>query len=530
MQKARMVSIILVTAFLIGCSSPASTGAEPSGSTKTNISMNITSFSIFADSDGNMDQEAADEWVEYMADSTGITIKLASNSNFYSELVPQISSGKTTGLVCMNPIYINMLIDKNKILPIDEYLKDNKTWNSLPESFRKSFELNGHIWAIPRTTSYTTKATSLRTDWMAAVNKKMPSNSQELYELGKAFTEGDPDKDGNSKNNYLYGGYNACWIDLLASMGVYIDSTAYSSIAYDPTQDCMVDSMFKPEAKAALQYLKDMMKAGIIDKDSVLQPNVAKTNSYNGLYGSVNAWPGYGQYYAGVTWAKNQSTTLDLSKDEDYEYATSLYEVMPPFKTDYTIPYATSFWGYVLTKGTKDPKAIVNAFVDLFFSSQKTFLACYLGIPDSYEDKGSNTYALKTGDNARPIANLCTAADMVFPNGNYALITNGDASPSAVRLAKESSKYYTDYYDQYTKSGQLIYCPALYYPSGDTLQTQFQSIYNSYNRLMLTLANDNVTVDQALEEYRENVKLYQIDTILKESNAAIGKTSKQVIE
>jgi len=204
---------------------------------------------------------------------------------------------------------------------------------------------------------------------------------------------------------------------------------------------------------------------------------------------------------------------------------------MPPLSTEYPLCYASAVNGYVLAKGTKDPKAVVNAFVDMLFGSAKNYLNCYYGRPESYTDKGGNVYVAntdKTTGKASPRASIINAPEILFQD-NYAFINDGNYSEQAVQTAKNKVKYISDYIDKY--ADKIVQRPVLYDISGDSSdETQISSIANSFTRLMLTIANDDVTVDQALEEYRSNVKLYQIDELLKTCNENIGKTSKQVIE
>lgn len=538
MKKSRIISILLSLTLLIGCSGGVENKPIPSNM-KTNFpsQINITSINAFTDDNGIVDEIALKEWTDYMSGlyKTNITLASYSSSKLISKR-KEVENGTVTGLIDTYPAVILSLIKNDKILPIEGYLADNKVWNSLPEEYRKRFEYDGHIWAIPKSSGNQLFATSIRTDWLNTVNKQMPKTTAELFSLGEAFVNGNPDKDANPNNNYLFGSANLFWVDVLNSFGIYVNPNNATSIGYDPTQDCIVDAMFKPQAKTALQYLKDMYKAGMIDNKSFSAPSEATSNSFQGLYGSVMGLPHVGKYNVGITWAQSNSQELlgkklDMSNSEDIAYATSIYEVMPPLVTDYPVAYTPSAEGYVLSKNTEDPNAVINAFIEMLFGSKQSYLNCFMGIPESYTDKGGNVYVSNykksSSEQVYNTAYLIDAPDLIFGD-DYAFIYNGVYSAQAAQLYKNKINYISDYFERY--SDKLVKVPVMYDLVSSTYDIQSTAIYSTFNRLMLTLSNENITVDEALKEYRENVKLYQIDTILKEANENIGKTNKQVIQ
>jgi len=123
------------------------------------------------------------------------------------------------------------------------------------------------------------------------------------------------------------------------------------------------------------------------------------------------------------------------------------------------------------------------------------------------------------------MANIMRTPSFFFDT-NYAVLTDGEYSENAVKLSKETSQYIKDYIDRYTKTNQLVKAPVLYQVSSTTLDTYYGMIYNEFGKLIQSLNNSNISVDEALEQYRRNVKSYQIDEILKEANQNIGKEYK----
>lgn len=532
MKKARLLSLVLASVFLFGCAGNETIGTISIDKSSFPNELNIAVMGAFANSEDIVDEEALAEWEVYMSDLYGTDINLHSSpySGYGMWIIAEdiLYTGERTGFAEMNSNFILQMIKADKIEPLDAYLAKNKVWKSLPEEYKKRFELDGHIWAIPKSMEKIINLTSVRTDWLKTVGKKMPTTTQELADIGKALLKADPDGDGIETNNYLLGDYSAVYPDILASYGLYIDYNNQIGIAYDPNEDAFVDAMFKPEAKEALQYLKNLMQAGVIDPLSINAPNESATKASSGSYGALIGGVSDGKYYSGVTWARNNAPTvlgreLDLTKEEDYTYATNLYEALPPLTSDNPVTYMENTAGYVLIKNTEDPKASVNAFVDILFGSKQSFLSCYMGQPEHYTCKNDNAYVMNlNGEIPYLNPNLVTATSVLFDD-DVTFFRNGNYSEGSVQLQKDSAEYEKKYFERYTKTGQLFKVPVFYTMVSDTYAAFDWSIYVAFQKLMLTLMDNNTTVEEALERYQTEMQIYQVDTILEEANTNIGK-------
>lgn len=535
MKKIQILSLLLVSVMLFGCGAQQS--AEMISVAKTDLpdELNIMAMGAFTDADDIVDEQALGEWEVYMSDLYGMDINLHSNQNtgYGMWIIAEdiLYGGERKGFAEMDVNFIYQMIKAEKIELLDEYLAQNKVWKSLPEDYKKRFEYEGHIWAIPKSMNEIIQMTSVRTDWLEAVGKKMPTTAEELADIGKALLKADPDKDGNEANNYLFGDYSAVYPDILASYGLYVDYNNQIAIAYDPTEDAFVDAMFKPQAKEALQFLKDLMQAGVIDPLSVNAPNESVAKADAGAYGTLIGDVTAGKYTTGVTWAKASAIAqlgreLDLAKSEDYKYATSLYEAMPPLKSKYPATYKENTSGYVLIKGTENPKATANVFVDILLGSQQSFLSCYLGLPDHYSCKDGDTYIMNLEGTAPcRTPGLIRATSLRFSD-DVTFFLNGDYTESAAKLIKDRAEYKKQYIKRYTKNGSLVKIPVFYTMVSETYTAYDWSIYVAFQKLMLTLMDNNMSVEEALERYKTEMQLYQVDTILQEANANIGKTVK----
>ncbi|GBF76780.1 hypothetical protein PA598K_05267 [Paenibacillus sp. 598K] len=127
---------------------------------------------------------------------------------------------------------------------------------------------DGKLLAIPPAEDYYGGAPLLwvRTDWLEKLKLPEPKTMDDLLKISEAFTNGDPDGDGQN-NTYglaaskdLIGGYP----DLSGFMNGY---HAYMNIWIKDENGQLVNGSVQPEMKTALGKLQEMYKAGQIDKE-----------------------------------------------------------------------------------------------------------------------------------------------------------------------------------------------------------------------------------------------------------------------
>lgn len=127
---------------------------------------------------------------------------------------------------------------------------------------------DGKLLAIPPAEDYYGGAPLLwvRTDWLEKLKLPEPKTMDDLLKISEAFTNGDPDGDGQN-NTYglaaskdLIGGYP----DLSGFMNGY---HAYMNIWIKDENGQLVNGSVQPEMKTALGKLQEMYKGGQIDKE-----------------------------------------------------------------------------------------------------------------------------------------------------------------------------------------------------------------------------------------------------------------------
>ena len=124
--------------------------------------------------------------------------------------------------------------------------------------------VNGAIYGIPSVTiarSY--YSLNIRTDWLEAVGKEIPTTLDEFTEVLRAFTKEDPDGDGQD-DTYGFSGAQTYYslTPILGAFGARPDQ------AYFLGEDGkVVTNVLSEDYKAGLAYIRDLYAEGLIDPE-----------------------------------------------------------------------------------------------------------------------------------------------------------------------------------------------------------------------------------------------------------------------
>ncbi len=379
-----VISIVLCfLIFLFGCRIPGNnndgkTSAVTSNKKEDNLEYDVpkpeiielTVSGYFGDASDYLDYK--EEWPKAMEREFGIKFKMnfPPRNNYIEKVNLMITSGDIKGMVLLfTPDDVVKAIQDGVIEPMDEYLKDNEVWQSLPEEMKKMYEYNGKIYAIPKGLTPNMFVRSIRLDWLEKFGLNVPETVDELDLAFQKFTFEDPD--GNGKND-TYGHTSAfTWNlqDIFQAFDARLNHVGESPITYDPNDNSWVDSMLKPGMVDCLSYLARQYKEGILDKEVFINAgNNMREKVFSGKCGSTFYW--YDWVYSFETQAQlynpNAKFTgiLALKGNIDKNINHISYSNAP----------------YVLVKGTKQPKEVVNWFVNIFFGTEKGHFMGRLGL------------------------------------------------------------------------------------------------------------------------------------------------------
>lgn len=143
---------------------------------------------------------------------------------------------------------------------------------------------NGGYPAAPRYQIQAEWGPFLRTDWLTALNMKMPSTLDELLDYARKVTKEDPDGNGQADTWFAGGAGNGQSFGMLDSLRWYFGYSGYSE------KDGKVSNMIMDGTmKEFLTYIKQLNDEGLLSPDwYTIDWETFKSYSLNGQIGFVN--------------------------------------------------------------------------------------------------------------------------------------------------------------------------------------------------------------------------------------------------
>ncbi len=464
--------------------------------------LNLLSPYFFSDSDATT-AAMKQEWLEQMSARYGVELNFVSNeyqdgtlTNSVNTQMRDVINGRSSfaGMVTVTSCeMLNNAVKNGVAVPLENYLADNPVWNALPEEIKSMYTIDGHIYAIPSSCTWMMKARFIAPDSLTQTGIEVTDlHSFREYALALMKT---------GKYQYVLGSEVLAGVgDILNAYGLYAGT--YDSFSYDPVEDCIVDFLTKGEAVTALEYLRELYTAGALKIN--FDNNGQNAQDFNnGVCASRYAYNLQGE-------SGNPLWMLNLS-----------YPQIPQCLMQ----------GYIMTKGTPEPKETVNFFVNMLFGSEQNYLDCSLGLSDNYilNGDGSITMKLKVTEDGLPVnfamPNLVgTLPGVLYSEHKIKYEFNSTPKPVYAEMF-ENVNQSNAAVDNAVKKGLVRKVPAAY---TQIHISEFYENKSDIESLYLTCIQDAITatdwtVQQIVDEYKEKMLNMGGNAMLDEMNAAIGK-------
>lgn len=516
------ISLIMCLS-VVACSKTTKTNETASTTKGKPEVLEITKNMFFGDASDS--PELKSEFAQLFEKKYGIKLKVNAlpRNNYVEKVNLMVTSGEAKGILSLfGPPDVLKSIEDGTIEPLDDYLKDNKVWQSMPEEYKNLFKFDGKVWAFASRYNGSFFTRWYRQDWLDNLGLKAPNNVDELYEVAKAFTEKDPDKNGKKDTYGLTAAGTWNLQDIFQAFDARLDNTGSGSIAYDPNEDAWVDSMLKPGMIDALKYINKMYANGYLDPEVFTNKgSTMREKIYSGKAGSTFYWASQGYSIAEPeikkTNPKGSIVEQLATSGKQTKNLNQMVMTGPP---------------YVLLKGTKDPKEVVNTFINTFFGEESGYLMGKMGIEGkTYKKEGNNIIWLKepSADPAKGVTmGLPAIVDEIpkFPADKYPTITDGtdEEKKSSLELLDKLSKMKKDGLDK-----KLVFiCPGNYDVILSKTYTEKQAdISRVFQEVTTQAIMGKISAEEAVANYIKSIKAYGGDKILEEANTSIGKTTKQ---
>ncbi|MCS7460772.1 extracellular solute-binding protein [Paenibacillus doosanensis] len=208
------------------------------------------------------------------ATNSKLNIQWVSGNNYTDKLNVTLASGDIPDLVTINDPFSSVFrnaVSQGAFWDLTPYYKEYPNLGSKISD--TAWELtkmqDGKNYGIPRPRpAEADQFLVIRKDWLDNLGLKVPTTTDELYTVMKAFAEKDPDKNG--KNDTIpFAAYLNAPSDM-ASLGAIENSFTGANVKNDKwkLQDGkIVNTAFLPETRTAIEYMTNMYKDKLIPED-----------------------------------------------------------------------------------------------------------------------------------------------------------------------------------------------------------------------------------------------------------------------
>ncbi|MEI7027925.1 extracellular solute-binding protein [Paenibacillus sp. y28] len=266
MKKTKWIStltaLVLTGSIIAGCGtkgSEAENAAEGSG--PLDISIGMTQVGDIPAA-GNEVEQAIEkytnsklniQWIPNAAYEDKINIMLASNE------MPKLLK------VQYNPNIISSM-QSDLFWEVGPYLKDYKNLSAQDSQFFDNIKVDGKIYGVPVFSEIARAAIVYRKDWLDSLGMPLPKTLDDWYNVVKAMTLNDPDKNGKADTNgtLLFKKYNEGQYSLTTRFAVAMG--APNKWAVDKDGNFTAEFETK-EYTDVMKFYKRLYDDGLINKD-----------------------------------------------------------------------------------------------------------------------------------------------------------------------------------------------------------------------------------------------------------------------
>lgn len=191
---------------------------------------------------------------------------------------------------------------------VEPYLKDYPNLANISKERLDSARISGHIYGVPIQNAIARYGVLVRKDWLDNLGLEVPHTYAELKKVAQAFTENDPD--GNGQKDTVG------FVDRKESFKVGFRAMAINFGAgnnFAVVDDEIIPSFMQPEFKEAMKWYKEIYENGWMNSDfTVMAKEDQKDYIAQGKGGIV---------ISGLYDARNYKLASEGTEEENQEWA-----------------------------------------------------------------------------------------------------------------------------------------------------------------------------------------------------------------
>lgn len=254
-------------------------------------------------------------WSQLYEQVLGIQLQYdwtAKGDFFYQKLGVAITSGDIPDVVRVNAQQLRQLTNAGLIQDLTEVYNmyaTPLTKDILSQEGMGPFEtatFDGKLMGIPEVASSIERAQYIwiRTDWLERLGLDPPKSMDDVLEISKAFTIGDPDQNGEH-DTFGLAITQYLWDPVMGLDGFMAGYGAYPNIWLEDESGTLVFGGIQPEVKKGLKALQEMYGTGQMDQEFVFKDgNKVKKQVAEGKIGMLYGEQ-WGSFLAGSSRAED---------------------------------------------------------------------------------------------------------------------------------------------------------------------------------------------------------------------------------
>jgi putative aldouronate transport system substrate-binding protein len=414
----------------------------------TEISIMSHFFSPTPPSDDN----AVEQKIEEIT-NTKLDIQWVSANNYTDKLNVSLASGDMPDLLFINdpfsPTY-RTAAEQGAFWDISQFIDDypNLSATISPIAWELT-TINGAQYGIPRPRpSESDTFFMLRKDWLDNVGLEVPETSDELYEVMKAFTEGDPNQSG-AKDTIGFAGYVNP--SDMGNMGNFENIFTGANGNWKDVDGELVFTALLPELREALEFLARAYEEKLIPEDfASLKPSQVKDMFRAGKAGMLNQKAG----------AMQEAFDSLIEIDPDFDFM-NLY---PLTNINGFNPKGPGFAGVnVIAKSVPEDK--VRKILAMYdkWTTDEVFLMHKHGLEDVHHTVENGEIVVDTDK---------MVADAVADHNQIVYVSDPYASSTKTTFPDEVIEFYEQVQDERAKTSVADVSIGLYSETAQTYQPE----------------------------------------------------------
>ncbi|MDR9746130.1 extracellular solute-binding protein [Paenibacillus taichungensis] len=216
-------------------------------------------------------------WTQLYEEELGIQIHydwIARGDVYNQKLGVSLAAGRFPDVVKVNPYQLRQLSNAGLIEDLTEVYQTRAsplTKKILEAEGRGAFDaatIDGRLMAIPESSSAIETAQYLwiRSDWLEKMDLLPPETMEDVLQISKAFTEGDPDGNGE-QDTYGLAMTSYLWDPVMGVSGFMAGYGAHPNIWIKGKEGNLAYGGIQPEVRKALKVLQTLYLEGQLDPE-----------------------------------------------------------------------------------------------------------------------------------------------------------------------------------------------------------------------------------------------------------------------